>query len=108
MINKLEEYQEFTKTIAVYPKEEALPYLLSGLFSEAGEVAGVYKKYLRGDYDIEQFYLKLEDELGDIMWYFVELCNFMGWSVEDIIDKNIEKLSSRKKRNVLKGSGDSR
>ena len=33
-------YQEWTATTAVYPEDKELEYLVNGLTSEAGEVAG--------------------------------------------------------------------
>jgi hypothetical protein len=44
-------------------------YLRLGLESEVGEVAGVIKKYLRGDYDIDEFRKRMFSELGDCLWY---------------------------------------
>ena len=42
------------------------------------------------------------------MWYVSELCNDLGLSLEDVMQYNIDKLSDRKARNKLKGSGDTR
>ena len=54
----LKEYQEFTKTTAVYPPSKAIEYLALGLTSEAGEVAGVIKRYLRGDVGVHKGTMK--------------------------------------------------
>ena len=40
----MNEYQEFTRTTAVYPKHSAVAYLGLGLAGEAGEVADKVKK----------------------------------------------------------------
>ena len=40
-----------------------------GLISEIGEVCGLIKKAIRGDYDIHDKTLDLLHELGDICWY---------------------------------------
>ena len=37
-------YQQWTKTTAIYPEDKALAYLVAGLCSEAGEVAGKYRR----------------------------------------------------------------
>ncbi len=101
----LQDYQEFTRTTAIYPKNEALKYLGLGLTSEAGEVAGKIKKMIRdGGLDT----VATIDELGDVLWYVTRLCDELGFTLADVFSKNHIKLSSRKERNVLKGSGDVR
>jgi hypothetical protein len=32
----------------------------------------------------------------------------MGWSLEDVAQMNLDKLASRKERNVIDGNGDNR
>ena len=44
---KLNDYQVFTRTTAIYPKDKADVYLALGLASESGEVAGKLKKHIR-------------------------------------------------------------
>ena len=102
------EYQEFTKTTAVYEPEVELEYLTLGLVNEAGEVAGVVKKYFRGDFCTDDASVKVRKELGDVMWYISQLCNHYGFSIDSLILDNMDKLTSRKKRGVIKGSGDER
>lgn len=43
------EYQNKAHSTAVYPKEKAFEYLATGLASEAGEVASLVSKWIRGD-----------------------------------------------------------
>lgn len=45
----LKTYQAFTRTTAIYPEDRTLEYLGLGLASEAGEVAGVVKKWIRDE-----------------------------------------------------------
>jgi NTP pyrophosphatase (non-canonical NTP hydrolase) len=100
------EYQSFCRTTAVYPKETAIDYLILGLCSEAGELAGKRKKQLRGD-----GYVRPEDilyEVGDVLWYAAEICSFYGYSLEDVAEWNKIKLSARKDAGTIKGSGDNR
>lgn len=102
----LKEYQEFTRTTARYPKETAISYLLLGLCSEAGEVADKFKKLIRdgGEIDIES----ISKELGDVIWYVTRLADELDLSLEQVIEQNIRKLSDRKARGTIKGSGDNR
>ena len=104
----IKEYQEFTPTTALYPKEMEDYYLSTGLAAEAGEVAGVYAKYFRGDYNREVLIQKIKKELGDNMWFISQICKSLELNIEDVLDGNVDKLTSRKTRGVLKGSGDDR
>jgi NTP pyrophosphatase (non-canonical NTP hydrolase) len=105
------EYQAKTVEFAFYPEDQAIQYLTLGLTSEAGEVAGVVKKQIRDNpyvsYSVE-FEQKMIKELGDVMWYIAQLCDWLDLDFEEILEENIAKLSSRKERNQLKGDGDER
>jgi NTP pyrophosphatase (non-canonical NTP hydrolase) len=83
-----------------------LDYYFLGLVEESGEVAGLRKRFLRGDYGVD--YDKLEKELGDVLWYVSMIANRYNISLDDIATTNIRKLQSRKERNVIKGSGSER
>lgn len=104
----IKEYQKFTPTTALYPKEMEDYYLSTGLAAEAGEVAGVYAKYFRGDYTRQVLIQKVKKELGDNMWFISQICKSLDLSIEELLDSNVEKLTSRKDRGVLKGDGDDR
>lgn len=79
-----------------------------GLLEEAGEVAGVFKRLFRGDVQPEQALGKLFAECGDILWYLSRVCADNGWKLSEVANFNLDKLESRKQRNVLQGSGDTR
>lgn len=102
------EYQAFTRTTAIYQKAVALPYLTAGLAEEAGEVAGKYKKSIRDGWTADKFEELVVTELGDCLWYIARYADEIGFSLQDIAELNVHKLSSRKERNVLQGSGDNR
>lgn len=101
----LNEYQQQTKLTAIYPKNQAIPYLALGLTSEAGEVAGKIKKQIR-DGGVEV--MGTIDEIGDVFWYLARLCDELGFDAEDVLQRNWAKLSDRKERGVIGGSGDKR
>lgn len=106
-----EEYQEKAKETAVYPNVgNNYIYPMIGLAGEVGEVANKVQKIIRDkNYVInEKDREELAKELGDVIWYISTLCFELGLSFEDVAEKNIEKLSSRKNREELSGSGDNR
>ena len=100
----LAEYQMFTRTTAIYPKQNSIEYCSLGLASEAGEVCGKVKKWVRDGTPLNE----LKAELGDVLWYVVRLADECGWNAQEIMTENRKKLEDRKARNVLKGSGDTR
>ena len=81
-----------------------------GLAGEAGETADKVKKVIRdkGGYASEEDKAAIIKELGDVLWYVANVARYMGVSLSEVADGNIEKLSSRKKRNKLHGEGDNR
>mgnify|MGYP002629502421 CR=1 FL=1 len=99
------EYQQFAKTTAIYPPEEALTYTALGLASEAGEVAGKIKKYIRDGVKDDDAII---DELGDVLWYLAVLAEELDVDLSIVAQRNTEKLIDRRDRNKLSGSGDKR
>jgi|SRR6185503_5402664 len=86
-------------------------YVTLGLVGEAGEIANKVKKQLRDnpkDPFNDEFKIMMFGELGDVMWYVSQMCNELGLDLEGIMEANIDKLESRKERDVLGGSGDER
>ena len=104
----LSEYQEFTPTTSIYPKEYEEEYLLCGLASETGELLGSFKKAIRDDWTDEQLSESILSEAGDILWYLSLILKTFNYTFEDAMLNNMIKLKSRKEREVLKGSGDYR
>lgn len=105
------EYVDFVKGMKAYPEKFAIIYPALGLCGESGEIAEKIKKWLRGDKGeqlAEEQRSSLLKELGDPLWYITSLADDLGYTLQDVVDANVEKLSSRKERGVLKGSGDDR
>ena len=84
--------------------------IILGICGESGEIAELFKKYYRGDYEnnYEEFLKKVDKEIGDLSYYIAKLCNQFGSTWEKIMEENIAKLASRKERGVIKGSGSNR
>jgi len=106
-----EEYQEKSRKTAIYPNAgDNFVYPTLGLSGESGEVAEKIKKVIRdknGVMDDESREM-IEKELGDVLWYVSQLASELGLALDDIAQKNIEKLYSRLERGKLSGSGDNR
>ena len=88
-------YQELAATTAD-PKlstEKALVEGLVGINSEAGEALDIWKKYEFHKHDLDKKAIALE--LGDTLWYLTEAAVALGYSLEDIMKMNIEKLEKR-------------
>ena len=99
------EYQRKAVTFAIYPATHKVLYPTLGLCGESGEVAEKVKKQVRdGEFNAHE----VAKELGDVLWYLANICNDIGYNLDEIADLNIDKLSSRKKRDVIQGSGDNR
>jgi NTP pyrophosphatase (non-canonical NTP hydrolase) len=106
----MNEYQEFVVSTKRYDRQYAVIYPALGLASEAGEVAGKVKKVLRdaaGTLDLEQAN-KIIDELGDVIWYVTCIVDDLGFTLEEVFERNQAKLLGRVERNTIQGSGDER
>ena len=110
----MNEYQADASSTMIYKWKVIYPAL--GLANEAGEVLGKIKKLIR-DHDVTfdgidtipaQKKAEIADELGDVLWYIAALAKDIGITLNEVAAINHEKLTSRKKRGVLKGSGDKR
>ena len=108
------EYQNLTATTAIYPGSgeggwAALSYVGLGV-GEVGEIQGKLKKVARDDGGAvtPERREDLLAEAGDVLWYVSQLCTELDATLEDVAASNINKLSSRKERGVITGSGDNR
>ena len=89
----LNEYQQLAaRTISTQNSLAMEQHALHGMSSEIGELHGIYQKRYQGHSYTEEH---LEKELGDILWMLAEYATAMGWSLEEIAEKNIEKLKAR-------------
>jgi len=106
-----EEYQKKSRVTAKYPDAgKNFIYPTLGLAGESGEVAEKIKKVIRdkgGVVDAETKEL-IQKELGDVLWYVSQLATELELSLDDVAEKNIEKLYDRLERDKIKGSGDNR
>jgi NTP pyrophosphatase (non-canonical NTP hydrolase) len=106
---KFDDYQKSALSTAIDEGSE-LEQRVLGLVGESGEIADKIKKWYR-DQKGDLSKLPRQDlaaELGDVLWYIATFADFLGYKLDDIAEENLAKLSSRKSRGKLSGSGDSR
>lgn len=82
-------------------------YAEKNLVGEVGEFFSLQAKAIR-DGEKEDHRTNIKKELGDILWHVAALAKDNGFTLGDIAYSNIEKLESRRARNVIAGSGDNR
>lgn len=102
------EYQKVSIKTAVYPKIYQISYPALGLAEEAGEVAGKIKKMMRDSIPLEEQKDKIKAEMGDVLWYLAALAHDCGLSLQEVAEKNVEKLQARQQAGTLHGEGDDR
>lgn len=109
-VGGLNEYMDMALKTAIYPKGQALEYLVLGLTSEAGEVAGKLKKVIRDNYGevTDEKKDELIAETGDVLWYVANIASVLGVTLEEMASRNVNKLMARKDKGTLQGSGDNR
>ena len=93
-----EEYQSEASQTALYPRRLSnLEYPTLGLAGEAGEVANIVKKIQRDNNGVitEETRAKLQDELGDVLWYISACADELGLTLDEIAAYNVNKLAKR-------------
>lgn len=89
------DYQQLAMRTCGIPyddKKNMLMHSVLGLTSEAGELAGIFQKEYQG-HEVDSEHIK--KELGDCLWMIAECCTAMGFTMEDVMRTNIEKLMAR-------------
>ena len=81
-----------------------------GLVGEAGETADKIKKIIRDKEGLASNDDKdaIKKELGDVLWYIANISRYLGFSLSEVAEANIDKLESRYQRDKLHGEGDER
>ena len=68
-------------------------HMILGMQTEVAEIADVYKKHIAYGRDLDL--VNVKEEIGDLMFYVVNLCNTHNWDLRDIMKTNIDKLKAR-------------
>lgn len=87
------------------PDDKKLSVYALGLAGETGEVSELLKKHIRdGVLDTEA----LAKELGDVLAYLTLIADSFGFTLEEIAELNLTKLTGREENGTLHGSGNDR
>lgn len=79
--------------IMALTKEGRLTNGLMGLNGEAGEAIDILKKHLFQGHELDREHLA--KELGDVAWYLAVTADALGYTLEEILATNVEKLRAR-------------
>ena len=74
------------------PKETIINMVM-GIAGETGEVVDLFKKHFYQEHKLDKD--KIKEELGDIMFYIVNLCTLLDIDAKDMLGSNIKKLQNR-------------
>lgn len=75
------------------PSNARLLHYALGLCTEVGELQDAIKKFVAYGKPIDRTNIK--EELGDILWYHARMCALFGFSYEEVMQVNIDKLKKR-------------
>ena len=91
----LNEYQQLAM-VTLNPaldKKDVLINGVMGLCGEAGEAIDIVKRHLAQGHDLNRE--ELIKELGDVAWYLAETAHALGVPLEEVCQRNIDKLKAR-------------
>ena len=67
-----------------------------GLSAEAGELMEIVKKLIfQGKPVNEETIFHMKRELGDVMWYIMQVLMALNVELEEVVEMNVEKLAKR-------------
>ena len=115
------EYQDKAHDFASYGDNAMYPAL--GLAEEAGGGCGKIAKFIRHNNgmtpqdaeesssplmrdEVANFRTALMSELSDVMWMVAEIATLNGLGLDEIMEYNIVKLTERRSKGLIDGSGD--
>ena len=122
METKLNEYQRKAMSTCMDSCDN-FAYMFIGMVGEVGEIASKVAKLIRkekaeiGNNDLRRSCyeelpdsekLAIIDECGDCLWFIAGLTKVLGFTLEEVAERNLAKLADRKSRGVIDGNGDKR
>ena len=74
-------------------KNQRLLHGAIGASTEAAEILDQLKKHVYYGKELDK--VNLFEEVGDLFWYLALLADELGFSFDDVMEKNLEKLNAR-------------
>ena len=92
---EIKEFQlKSTRTLnQALPKDMNIVNMCLGAYGEFSEVSELIKKHLFHYHKLDQGHLA--EEIGDVMFYLVNLATIFNFNMEDILQANVDKLKKR-------------
>ena len=108
-------YQDLAETVDITSstnnglEPKWLSYVL-GIGGETGELIEKIKKLFRDDDGMmsEQRRNTIMAEMGDCLWYHARLASALGFSLNEVVERSMQKYISRQARGKVHGDGDNR
>lgn len=92
----LDEYTVFTKSLDsdnLQLCDLSILHAVLGICGEAGELVDAVKRTLAYHQPLNMSNMK--EEAGDLLYYLSRLITNCGWTFDEVIDANVEKLRKR-------------
>lgn len=86
-------FDEYQQKAHYTSGNDSLEMCALGLNGESGEVADLIKRHKYHGHTL--VIPKLEEELGDVLWYIAEMATTLGLSLESVAWANVQKLQQR-------------
>lgn len=94
----LADYSAFVERTATV--RQPFVYAALGVAGESGELVEHVKKAVRDNDGFKRLADKKDEvksEIGDVFWYLTRFSNEMGFTLQEVLEYNIEKLLDRRK-----------
>ncbi|MEG2623513.1 MAG: nucleoside triphosphate pyrophosphohydrolase family protein [Clostridia bacterium] len=91
-LNEFQKLSRRTKPKDIMPSS-LMQNAALGIAGEAGEVADIIKKTMYQCHPLDKE--KLVEELGDVLYYIAMMADVLCYGLDEIAEKNIEKLRRR-------------
>jgi NTP pyrophosphatase (non-canonical NTP hydrolase) len=101
---EFDKYQEDAMSFRLPSADQG--YAILGLTGEVGEFMGYLAKCMRDGQEPQMEHLC--KELGDILWFVAAIADDLDMGLSEVAERNIQKLSIRKSKGTIQGSGDNR